>query len=110
MLQTQKLLSFDISKVTQGIVSYRKMIIDSRNKIISHADKDTLLQGSPLGEHQKEDIVKFFQCLYRYVDEVGNAVGVGPLDFRSTYGSGDVLDLIRHLKSGLTIGASLSAQ
>lgn len=43
---------------------------------------------------------KFFENLQRYFDVAGNAVGVGPLDFRCSPGPGDVLDLIRTLKRG----------
>lgn len=110
MLENEKMLTDEIAKSSDGIASYRDIIVDSRNKIISHADKSALLNGGTLGEHQQEDVIQFFKCLYRYVDEVGNAVGVGPLDFRSTYGSGDVFDLIRYLKAGLTNGGRRSAQ
>lgn len=106
LLEKENKLTSEISQAADGIASYRDLIEDSRNKIISHADKDAMLTGGTLGEHQREDVNHFFECLYSYVDEVGNAIGVGPLDFRSTYGSGDVLDLLRHLKTGLTSGAS----
>ena len=98
LLEKEKKLTSEISQASDGIASYRDLIVDSRNKIISHADKDVILKGGTIGEHEREDVNQFFKCLYSYVDEVGNAIGVGPLDFRSTYGSGDVLDLIRHLK------------
>ena len=53
---------------------------------------------SPIGEHAKEEVTEFFSCLQGYVDAVGNTIGVGPLDFRATPGSGDVLDLIKVLR------------
>lgn len=110
MLKDENKLTLRISEASNGIASYRDLIVDSRKKIISHADKNVVLSGATLGEHQQEDVTLFFQNLYRYVDEVGNTIRVGPLDFRSTYGSGDVLDLIRYLKAGLTSGGSRSAR
>jgi len=110
LLEKEKKLTRKISQASDGIASYRDLIVDSRNKIISHADKDVMLKDGTLGEHQRDDVTQFFKCLYSYVDEVGNALGVGPLDFRSTYGSGDVFDLIRYLKAGLTSGGRRSAQ
>lgn len=110
MLKDEKKLTLEISQASNGIASYRDLIVASRNKIISHADKSAVLKGAALGGHQQEDVSLFFKCLYHYVDEVGNTIGVGPLDFSSTYGSGDVLDLIRYLKAGLTSGGSWSAR
>ena len=44
---------------------------------------------------------EFFENLQSYFDVAGVAVGVGPLDFRSSPGPGDVLDLIHTLKRGM---------
>lgn len=97
LLQNEGLLTSEISGATNGLAHYRSLIIDSRNWIISHADKRTLLNDLPIGEHTKADASAFFESLYQYVDSVGTAIGVGPLDFRTTSGSGDALDLIRQL-------------
>ena len=51
-----------------------------------------------LGAHGEEVIVEFFENLQAYFDAVGDAVGVGPLDFRNAPGPGDVIDLVRTLE------------
>jgi hypothetical protein len=106
LLVAENKLTPEISAASDGLAHYRSLIKDSRNWIISHADKRTLLDGHPIGEHTQKDVSKFFECLYRYVDEVGHAVGVGPLDFRHTSGAGDALDLLRYLKASLNSGSS----
>jgi hypothetical protein len=102
LLMAKGKLTPEISAASDALTHYRSLIQDSRNWIISHADKHTLLAGLPIGQHAREEVATFFENLYRYVDAVGHAVGVGPLDFRTTSGSGDVLDLLRSLKAGLT--------
>jgi hypothetical protein len=97
LLQAEGLLTSDISTAADGLAQYRSLIIDSRNWIISHADKRTLLDDLPIGEHKEADVSAFFENLYLYVDTVGTAIGVGPLDFRATSGAGDALDLVRRL-------------
>ena len=97
LLQAEGLLSAELSAAADGLARYRSLINDSRNWIISHADKRTLLDGLPIGAHTEADVSAFFEDLYRYVDSVGMAIGVGPLDFRTTSGAGDTLDLVRKL-------------
>ena len=98
MLATEHRLTPAILAASQELRNYRTLIIEARNRIISHADKQTALDNLPLGEHSRTDVVKFFENLYRYVDEVGCAIDLGPLDFRSTSGPGDVVELLRYLK------------
>ncbi len=43
----------------------------------------------------------FFENLQNYFDVVGNAIGVGPLDFSNSSCRGDVHDLIKVLRKGL---------
>lgn len=100
MLQAKGLLTAEISRASDGLAHYRSLINESRNWIVSHADKRTMLQGLPIGAHSATDVAAFFNDLYTYVDAVGQAVGVGPLDFRVTSGPGDVLDLLRFLRGG----------
>lgn len=97
LLQDEGLLTSEILDASNGLSLYRSLINDSRNWIISHADKRALLDSLPIGEHSEADISVFFENLYRYVDSVGTVVGVGPVDFRTTSGAGDSLDLLRHL-------------
>lgn len=97
LLKSEGLLTSEISVAADGLARYRSLINDSRNWIITHADKRTLLDGLPIGKHSEADVSAFFENLYRYVDSVGIAIGVGPLDFRTTSGAGDALDLVRKL-------------
>ena len=87
----------EIARFSCGLSRYRKLVKDSRNKLISHLDRESVLNGLPIGEHPEKEVTAFFESLQGYVDAVGNAVGVGPLDFRTTAGPGDVLDLIKTL-------------
>ena len=73
MLATEHRLTPAILAASQELRNYRTLIIEARNRIISHADKQTALDNLPLGEHSRTDVVKFFENLYRYVDEVGCA-------------------------------------
>ena len=84
-----------------NISDYRKRLQPVRNKIVGHSDLDTYVSNSVLGAHPKEKMVEFFENLQSYFDVAGVSVGVGPLDFRSSPGPGDVLDLIHTLKRGL---------
>lgn len=97
-LEENGLMSKEIADFSSGLSRYRDLVKDSRNKLISHLDRQTVLNGLTMGEHSEEEVTSFFECLQRYVDAVGIAVGIGPLDFRSTAGSGDALDLIKTLK------------
>lgn len=77
--------------------SYSALLRDARNKLISHLDRDTILNDTSLGEHTKAESDEFLEALQGYCDEVGRAVGVGPLDFRHSPGRGDVIDLLTAL-------------
>lgn len=97
-LQSQGLLSQEILNASAALDRYRKLIRDSRNRVISHNDKHTALANLPIGAHSESDVIAFFDNLYAYVDAVGNAVGIGPLDFRTNAGPGDAHDLLRLLR------------
>jgi hypothetical protein len=101
LLTAEGKLTARIRETSKQLSRYREVIGDARNRIISHADRQTIVDDEALGAHTPEDITGFFASLYAYVDEVGNAVGVGPLDFRCTSGPGDVLDLLRYLSRGV---------
>ena len=94
----------DICGYASELPRYREFVNDSRNKIIGHLDRQTILDGLPIGEHSAEETTSFFENLHRYVDAVGTAVGVGPSDFRLIRGKGDVLDLIGALKCAQAVG------
>ena len=98
VLEENGLMTQEIANFSSGLSRYRDLVKDSRNKLISHLDRDAVLNGLAIGEHSEEEVANFFECLQGYVDAVGIAVDVGPLDFRSTSGPGDALDLIKMLK------------
>ena len=92
------LMTDEIADNANGLLRYRELVKEARNKVISHLDRNTILAGLELGEHSREEVTRFFECLYGYVDAVGTVVGVGPLDFKTTSGKGDALDLVRALR------------
>ena len=98
-LQDNHLMTDEIARFSCGLSRYRELIKDSRNKLISHLDRGLVLNGLPIGEHPEEEVTAFFESLQGYVNAVGNAVAVGPLDFRTIAGAGDVVDLIRTLSA-----------
>jgi len=100
-LRSEALLTPEIEAATKRMESYRSLLADARNKLVAHADLQTIKNELPLGAHTDEDRDGFFTNLYFYVDEVGRAVGEGPLDFRCTAAVGDTLDLVRCLKAGV---------
>ncbi len=100
LLKEADLMTPAISNASNGIAHYRNLIKDVRNRIIGHADKATIMSGQPMGEHAASDVSAFFKHLYTYVDEVGRVIGIGPLDFTTTSCPGDVLDLLRVMKTG----------
>lgn len=89
----------EIAQLSAELLRYRGLVIESRNKLISHLDRTAVFSGVTMGEHAEDEVPKFFANLQRYVDEVGNAVGVGPLDFSSSAAEGDAIDLIRVLRA-----------
>ena len=107
LLESSSLMTDEISCHSEGLQQYRNLIEKGRHRLVAHLDKESVINGVPIGEHDQKDITAFFENLQGYVDAVGITVGVGPLDFRSPAGSGDVTDLINRLRS-LTTAASMS--
>ena len=99
MLDELGLLTVEIQSESDGLHRYRAILNDARNRVVSHADKQTFLNPTLLGMHAPHDITEFLTHLQKFNDLVGEALEEGPLDFQSTYGPGDVFDLIRALKS-----------
>jgi hypothetical protein len=97
-LSNANLMTEEIFKYSEGLFRYRNLIKGGRNKVISHLDKESVLDNQIIGGHAKEEVTAFFENLYGYVDAVGNATGVGPLDFRAVPGPGDAHDLIIMLR------------
>ena len=90
-------LSADAEKYSDIIHRHRDRIIDVRNKLLSHMDKHVIMNRLTLGGHTPEEGQEFLEALQGYCDEIGRAVGVGPLDFRYSPGPGDAIDLLTAL-------------
>jgi hypothetical protein len=97
-LEAFGLITPDICTISRELESYRNFIKPARDQLLSHLGQEAVLRGEPLGGHQPEEVDLFFENLQKYCDEVGTALGIGPLDFRVTSCKGDVVDLLRHLK------------
>ncbi len=91
-------LTPEIEHLDAALREYGELLKPARNKIIAHADLEVHVDNIALGAHGEEVMVEFFENLQAYFDAVGNAIGVGPLDFRHTPGPGDVIDLVRKLE------------
>lgn len=89
----------EIERLDADLRKYGEMLKPARNKIIAHSDLEVYTQSNALGGHEKQLMVEFLENLQRYFDAVGNAISVGPLDFRNTPARGDALDLVRTLKN-----------
>ena len=100
-LTKEGLFSTEIAEQAERIHKYRTLIVDARNQIVSHADKTKILSRTESNPHARSDVEDFFSGLYKYVDLVGEALGVGPLDFTYTGSEGDVEALVSCLKRGL---------
>lgn len=97
-LRAEGLLTTEIEKSANGMLAYRTLIVGARNKIIAHSDRKVALSETVLGEHTEKELEQFFEDMFAFNDDVGRALGIGPLDFRATPCEGDVLDLLRCLR------------
>jgi hypothetical protein len=98
-LQELNLHTASIQVEADGIQVYRSVLNTARNRVVSHADKDTFLNPAVLGEHSNSELDEFLNHLQKFNDLVGDALGEGPLDFSTTSGPGDVFELLRVLKN-----------
>lgn len=98
-LDRLELCTPEIKAAANGLKSYGDLLKNARNRAVSHADKETFLNPALLGDHQESQVTSFLESLQRFNDLVGIALDEGPLDFRSTYGAGDVFDLLRALRN-----------
>lgn len=97
-LSEEFLLTDQIKKRSSQILAYGDLIKPARNKRITHFDRDCAVSGIVLGEHDEKALNDFLANLQQYCDDVGWAIGIGPLDFSASGCKGDVLDLIRVLR------------
>ena len=92
------LLTAEIQRLADGLQSYRALINDARNKLVSHADKAAFLSDAVIGAHGKTDVQRFVGELQVFNDRVGEVLGEGPLDYQCTGCAGDAQDLLRALR------------
>lgn len=97
-LQTVDLFSPEIELVSADLNAYREVIKPARDKLISHLDWKTVRDGQSLAAHAADEVNFFFAGLFRYTDLVGEACGIGPLDYRVSACTGDAIDLLRFLR------------
>lgn len=97
-LENYGLMTSRILELSGELEKYRVIALKPRNKLISHLDRAAVLNGAALGTHTEEEMHAFYENLQEYCDQVGTALGVGPLDFRVTGCKGDAADLLQQLK------------
>lgn len=100
LLAAEGLMTQEIQTATDGLMRFRGLVEQARNRSIGHVDKETALKYIVLGVHSQPEAQTFFAYLYTYVDDVGIAVGEGPLDFSTTSAAGDASDLLKALNGG----------
>ncbi|ANH68246.1 hypothetical protein [Mitsuaria sp. 7] len=100
LLNAEGMMNQAIQDATVGLDRFRTLIEEARNRLVGHSDKVAVLSFVPLGTHTQQESLAFFGYMFNYVDAVGNAIGVGPLDFGTTSSSGDVHDLFKALNGG----------
>ena len=97
-LRIHNLQSPEMVTVSDELCKYGSKLIPARNKRIAHFDREQHLIGLILGETTEEELLSFIKNIQHYCDLVGNAIGIGPLDFSGSGSSGDELDLITVLR------------
>ncbi len=98
LMRAKGCLTPEIERLDAALREYGELLKPARDKIIAHSDLEVHVNDITLGAHGEQVMEEFFKNLQAYFDAVGNALGVGPLDFRYTPGPGDVIDLVRKLK------------
>lgn len=97
-LRAANIITDSIEKCAKELGAYGKLTKNARNKLYAHSDLETYRSKATLSSHSEQEMGMFFTNLQRFTDEVGIALGVGPLDYSTQAGEGDVVDLIRLLK------------
>jgi len=90
--------SAELTRLSADLIAYRATTSEIVNRVAAHSDHKTVLAGADVGAHPEAELAAFMRNLQLYTDLVGEALGVGPLDYRTQAGPGDVLDLVRALK------------
>jgi len=97
-LHRQDLMTPAIAAATEGLNRYRDILRDGRNRLVAHLDLDAVLAGEARGPHAEQDVVQFYRDMQTYIDEVGNALGEGPLDIAPGGAEGDAVSLVQNLR------------
>ncbi|MCG8392034.1 MAG: hypothetical protein MI745_03035 [Pseudomonadales bacterium] len=87
-----------IRDLSRDLLAYGEKIKPARNKRIAHYDREHQVSNITLGITTEEELFGFLHNIQRYCDEVGIAIGLGPLDFTGSGCRGDVLDLLTYLR------------
>jgi hypothetical protein len=97
-LTDNKLLSLEIEDLANKLLIYGEKIKPARDKRLAHFDRDHQVNGLVLGATTESELDQFLVNLQKYCDEVGIAIGLGPLDFGRGGCKGDVLDFLKYLR------------
>jgi hypothetical protein len=98
-LKRKGLLDAMIERAAAEVMIYRDILKDPRNRLLAHLDLEAVMSGQTRGKHTAGEYELFLERLQIYLDLVGGALGVGPLDIAPAGASGDAIDLVRALKS-----------
>ncbi len=105
-LGSEGLMNPAIETASAGVMRYRDFIVEARNKVIAHIDKGVAIANQSIGAHPANEVEAFLEHLQNYNDEVGRAVGEGPLCFRTQAGDGDAITLLHCLRVALHVRES----
>ena len=98
-LRDQSLSNSVIDRISDEILIYYSKLKPVRNKRLAHNDRNSQVNSIVLGETTESELNVFLVNIQKYCDEVGSAIGIGPLDFSCSGCKGDVLDLLKHLRT-----------
>ncbi|MCP5005577.1 MAG: hypothetical protein GY941_16820 [Planctomycetes bacterium] len=98
-LETGGLLVPCIDELSRKVLSYGEKIKPARHKRLAHFDREHQVNNITLGETTEEELFNFLSDIQNYCNEVGLAIGLGPLDFSSSGCKGDALDLVKYLRN-----------
>lgn len=92
------LFSQSIKDLSQKILDYGDKIRPARDKRLAHYDREYQVNNITLGVTTERELCDFIKNIQSYCNEIGIAIGIGPLDFSSSGCKGDILDLIKYLR------------
>lgn len=86
-----------LDDLSEKIHTFRNYIVSARNKIISHLDRNTVLQHRTLGAFPEGEIDKFWNALEEFVDRLYNRYfgTCLPLDAANPYNAQDLVEALK---------------